>query len=159
MAAGAIVVPNKAFLNFFNATNLLAANAANFKLALISSTWAPDNSDTGNEVFADASTNEIAGGGGYTAGGFALTSVSLSLSSGAIKFTSGAAQWTATGSGIPAWRRGLIYYSGTLNGKTNPIVGHFLGDSTPADIPATTAPNTLTVTPNAAGLIAATKTP
>jgi len=34
-------------------------------------------------------------------------------------------------------------------------VGHFLGDSTPADVPATTAGNTLTVTPNAAGILTA----
>lgn len=155
MAAGPIVVPNKAKLNLFNATNLLGANAANFKLALVTSAWAPDSSDTGNEVWGDASANEIAAGGGYTAGGVALTGVSLAQTGGTVKFTSGAAQWTATGSGIAAWRRGVIYYAGTLNGKVNPIVGHFLGDATPADIPATAAPNTLTVTPNAAGLITA----
>jgi hypothetical protein len=154
MAAGPIVVPNKAKLNLLNATNLLGANAANFKLALVGSAWAPDNSDTGNEVWGDVSGNEIAAGG-YTAGGVALTGVSLTQSGGTVKFTSGAAQWTATGSGIPAWRRGVIYYAGTLNGKVNPIVGHFLGDNTPADIAATAAPNTLTVTPNAAGLITA----
>jgi hypothetical protein len=154
MAAGAIIIPNKAKLNFFNATGLLGANAANFKLALVSSAWTPDNSDTGNEVFADV-TNELATGGGYTAGGIALTGVALSQTGGTVKFTCAAAQWTASGSGIPAWRRGVIYYSGTLNGKVNPIVGHFLGDSTPADIPLTTAPNTLTVTPNASGLLTA----
>lgn len=155
MAAGAIIIPNKAKLNLLNATNLLGANAANFKLALVTSAWTPDNSDTGNEVWADVSANEIANGGGYTTGGIALTSVTLSQSGGTVKFTSGAAQWTATGSGIPAWRRGVVYYAGTLNGKVNPIVGHFLGDATPADIGATTAPNTLTVTPNAAGLLTA----
>jgi hypothetical protein len=156
MPAGAIIIPNKAKLNLFNATNLLGANAANFRLALVGSAWTPDNSDTGNEVWADVSANEIANGGGYTTGGIALTGVVLSQTGGTVKFTSSAAQWTATGSGIAAWRRGVVYYSGTLNGKVNPIVGHFLGDSTPADIPATTAPNTLTVTPNAAGLLTAT---
>lgn len=155
MPAGAIIIPNKAKLNLFSATNLLGANAANFKLALVGSAWTPDNSDTGNEVWGDASANEIAAGNGYTAGGIALTGVTLTQTGGTVKFTSSAAQWTATGSGIPAWRRGVIYYSGTLNGKVNPLVGHFLGDSTPADIPATTAPNTLTVTPNAAGLLTA----
>jgi len=29
---------------------------------------------------------------------------------------------------------------------TNPLVGYFVGDSTPADIPATTVGNTLTLT-------------
>jgi len=155
MAAGPIVVPNKARLNLFNATNLLGADASKFKLALVGSGWTPDNGDTGIEVWGDVSANEIANGGGYTTGGVALTGVSLTQSGGTVKFTSGAAQWTATGSGIAAWRRGVIYYAGTLNGKVNPIVGHFLGDATPADIPATAAPNTLTVTPNAAGLFSA----
>ena len=155
MAAGPIVMPNKARLNFFNATNLLGANAANFKLALVGLAWTPDNSDTGNEVWGDVSANEIAAGNGYSAGGIALTGVALSQTGGTVKFTSSAAQWTASGGNIPAWRRGVIYYAGTLNGKVNPLVGHFLGDSTPADIPATTAGNTLTVTPNASGLVTA----
>lgn len=148
-------MPNKARLNFFNATDLLGANTANFKLALVTSAWTPDNSDTGNELWGDVSANEIAAGNGYSAGGIALTGVALSQAGGAVKFTSSAAQWTATGGNIPAWRRGVIYYLGTLNGKVNPLVGHFLGDSTPADIPATTTGNTLTMTPNASGLIAA----
>jgi hypothetical protein len=155
MPSGAIIIPNKAKLNLFNATNLLGANAANFKLALVTSAWVPDNSDTGNEVFADFSANLLPTGGGYVTGGIALTNVTLSMSGGVIKFTCDPAQWIASGSGIPAWRRGVIYYAGTLNGKVSPIVGHFLGDSTPADIPVTTAPNTLTVTPNAAGLLTA----
>lgn len=155
MAAGAIVIPNKAKLNLFNATNLLAANAANWRLALVSSAWTPDNSDTGNEVWADASANEIAAANGYSAGGIALSSVALSIASGTIKFTSAAAVWTASGGNIAAWRRGVIYYLGTLNGKVNPLLGHFLGDATPTDVPATTSGNTLTVTPNAAGLLTA----
>jgi hypothetical protein len=38
----------------------------------------------------------------------------------------------------------------------NPLVGYFLGDSTPADVPATTSGNTLTITPNASGILSAT---
>jgi hypothetical protein len=49
----------------------------------------------------------------------------------------------------------LVYYLGTLNSKVNPIVGYFLGDSTPTDIPLTTSGNTLTVTPNASGIMSA----
>lgn len=155
MSAGAFVVPNKAKLNFFNATNLLGANPANFKMALVSSAWTPDNSDTGNEVWGDVSANEIAAGNGYTAGGATLTGVALSESGGSVKFTCAPPSWTATGAGFPAWRRGVVYYSGTLNGKVNPIVGHFLGDAAPADVPATTVSNSpLTITPNAAGLLA-----
>jgi hypothetical protein len=138
MAAGPIIVPNKAKLNLFNATGLLAATAANFRLALVTSAWTPDNGDTGNEVWADISANEITAGNGYIAGGIALTGVALTQAAGTVKFTSSAAVWTASGGSIPAWRRGVIYYLGTLNGKVNPVLGPFLGDSTPADVPATT---------------------
>lgn len=153
MASGALIIPNKAKLNIESATNLL--NPANtYKLALLSSAWTPDNSDTGNEVFADVSTNEIAAGNGYTAGGVALASVALSQTGGTVKFATGSASWTATGAGFPAWRRGVIYAVGTFNGKVNPIVGHFLGDSTPADVPATTTSNSpLTINCPAAGWI------
>lgn len=153
MAAGNIIIPNKAKLNLVNATGLLAANAANFRLALVTSAWTPDNSDTGNEVWGDVSANEIAAGNGYTAGGGALTGVALTETGGTVKFTSAAYVWTAAGGNIPAWRRGVIYYLGTLNGKVNPLLGHFLGDATPADVPATSSGNTLTFTPNAAGLL------
>ena len=80
----------------------------------------------------------------------------LNQTAGTVKFTSAAFVWTASGGSIAAWRRGVVYYLGTLNGKVNPLVGHFLGDSTPADIPATTDTNTLTVTPNASGILSAT---
>lgn len=153
MAAGAFTFPNLAKLNFFSATNLLAANVANFKLALLASTWTP--APTTDEVFANVSANEIAAANGYSAGGIALTSVALSQTAGVVKFTSAAAQWTATGGSIAAWRYGMVYYNGTLNGKVNPIVGYFLGDSTPADVPATTVGNTLTVTPSASGILSA----
>lgn len=153
MAAGAFIFPDKAKLNFNSATNLI--NPANtFKLALVSSAWTPAPST--DEVWADVSANEIANGNGYTTGGGTLTSVALTQAAGVVKFTSAAFVWTASGSGIPAWRRGVIYASGTLNGKVNPIVGYFLGDSTPADIPLTTSGNTLTVTPNASGILSAT---
>ena len=153
MASGAFIFPDKAKLNMFSATDLL--NPANtFKLALVSSAWTPVNST--DEVWADVSANEISNGNGYTTGGGTLTSVALTQTSGTVKFTSAAFVWTANGGSIPAWRRGVVYASGTLNSKVNPIVGHFLGDSTPADIPATSTGNTLTVTPNASGILSAT---
>lgn len=152
MAAGAFIFPDKAKLNFFSATDLL--NPANtFKIALITSSYTPAPSTM--EVFADV-TNELTTSGGYTAGGITLASVSLTQTGGVVKFTTGSAVWTASGAGIPAWRYGLVYASGTLNGKVNPIVGYFLGDSTPADIPLTTSGNTLTVTPSASGILTAT---
>ena len=152
MASGAFVFPDRARLNLFSATNLIGANPANFAMSLHAATWTPVNST--DEVFADA-TGELATGFGYTAGGLALTGVTLGQTAGVVKFTCAAAVWTATGGSLPAWRRGVVYYRGTLNGRVNPIVGHFLGDSTPADVPATTSGNTLTVTPSANGILGA----
>lgn len=152
MAAGAFIFPDKAKLNMFSATDLL--NPANtFKLTLHTSAWTPANST--DEVYADV-TNELATANGYTSGGITLTSVALTQTGGVVKFTCAAAVWTASGGSIPTWRRGVVRAVGTLNGKVDPIVGHFLGDSTPADIPATTTGNTLTVTPNASGIMSAT---
>lgn len=157
MAAGAYIFPNKAKLNMFNATKLLDP-ANTFKLALVGSGWTPDNSDTGNEVWADVSANEIANGAGYTTGGVTLTGVTTSQTGGVVKFTYTGPitpTWTSSGS-FPAWRRGVIYASGTLNGKVNPIVGHFLGDGTNIDVPVTTSGNTLIVAPHASGVLSAT---
>jgi hypothetical protein len=155
MAAGAWVVPDLAKLNFVSATDLLSATAANFRLALVTSAWTPVNSS--DELWAVASANEIANGNGYTTGGLTPATFALTNTSGVIKFTwSTASVWTATGTGIPAWRRAVLYYLGTLNGKVNPLVAHFLGDSTPADVPLTTSGNTLTITPNASGVLTIT---
>lgn len=139
---------------FEGATALLKTGSALYRLALVSSAWTP--APTTDEVWATMSANEIANGNGYTTGGGTLTSVVLNQTAGVVKFTSAAFVWTASGAGIPAWRYGMVYYLGTLNGKINPIVGYFLGDSTPADIPLTTSPNTLTVTMNASGILSAT---
>ena len=155
MAAGPFVFSQPAKLNMFEgATALLKTGSANYRLALVTSAWTP--APTTDEVWATLSANEIAGGTGYTTGGATLTSVTLTQTAGVVKFTSAAQVWTASGGSIAAWRYGVVYYLGTLNGKVNPIVGYFLGDSTPADVPATTTGNTLTVTPNAAGIMSAT---
>jgi hypothetical protein len=152
MAAGAFVFPDKAKLNFFSATDLL--NPANtFKITLHTSSWTPNNST--NEVFADV-TNELSTANGYTAGGITLSSVALTQTAGVVKFTSAAAVWTASGGSIPAWRYAVVRAVGTLNGKVDPIVAYCLGDSTPADVPATSTGNTLTITPNASGILSAT---
>lgn len=155
MAAGAFIFSDKAKLNMFeSATGLMKTASALYRLALVSSAWTPAPST--DEVWADVSANEIANGNGYATGGGTLASVVLNQTAGVVKFTSAAFVWTASGAGIPAWRRGVVYYLGTLNAKVNPIVGYFLGDSTPADIPLTTSGNTLTVTPNASGIMSAT---
>lgn len=155
MAAGVWVVPDLAKLNLVSATDILAATAANFRLALVSSAWTPN--DATDELWSVASANELANGNGYTTGGATPATISLTQTSGVVKFTwSTAVVWTATGAGIPAWRRAVLYYLGTLNGKVNPLVAHFLGDSTPADIPLTTSGNTITITPNASGVLTIT---
>lgn len=157
MAAGAFVFSQKTKLNFLEgATGLLKNGSALYRIALVKSTWTP--APTTDEVWADASVNEIATAGqtAYAAGGAALTAVTLAQTTGVVKFTSAAQVWTADGTGIPAWRYMVIYYLGTLNGKVNPLVAYALGDSTPADVPLTTTGNTLTITPNASGILSAT---
>jgi hypothetical protein len=148
MASGAWVVPNKSILNLVNATNLL--NQSTYKITLHTSAWTPNNAT--NEVFADA-TNELSTGNGYTAGGITLASVTLTESSGTTKFDSADPVWTASGGSIPAWRHAVIRAVGTINGKVDPIIAYFLGDTTPADIPATTDTNTLTIQMHANGII------
>lgn len=151
MASGPVIIPDKARLNILSATNLL--NSANsFKLALVASSYTPVPSTM--EVFSDV-TGELATGGGYTAGGITLPNDVLTQSGATVKFSTDPATWTAVSPGIPAWRYGVIYAAGTLNGKINPIVGYFLGDATGIDYPLTSAGNPLTFTPNAAGIIAA----
>jgi hypothetical protein len=154
MAAGAFIFPQKAKLNFLEgATGLLKNGSANYRLALFTNSLVPD--DATDEVLADLG-NEIANGNGYTSGGIALANVVLNQAAGVVTFDCDPAVWSAGPGSIPAWRYGYVYYLGTLNSKVNPLVGHFVGDATPADIPATTAGNDLTVTPNAAGILSAT---
>lgn len=141
MAVGNVTLfsKNKADLRINDLTG------ATVKLALVSSTWTPDATVTGNSLWADMSANEISGVNGYTTGGFTLTGLTATAITGGYKFSSGNATWTASGGSIAAWRYGVLYVSGTLWGKVNPVVGYFLGDTTPADIPATTTGNSLAV--------------
>lgn len=125
--------------------NLTDIVGATVKLALVTSAYTPDASVTGHATWANISTYEIAAGNGYTAGGDALENVAKSAIIGGFKLISGNAAWTASGGSIPAWRYAVLYVSGTLWGLTNPLIGYFLGDSTPADVPATTLNNTLTI--------------
>lgn len=116
---------------------------ATVKLALVSSSWTPDATVTGNSVWADVSANEVSGNG-WTAGGLTLSSLAATAITGGYKFSSGNAAATASGGSIGAHRYAVMYVSGTLWGMTNPLIGYALGDTTPADIPATTVGNTLT---------------
>lgn len=142
MAAGSLVV-FRANLDDIRLQDL--ASTANLNLALVSSAYTPDATNTGHSLWSSVSANEIANGNGYTTGGAALSSVVVTAVTNGFKLASGNVTWTASGGNIPAWRYGVIYYLGTLWGMTNPVIGYFLGDSTPADVPATTTGNTLTV--------------
>ena len=148
MAAPSAVILFAKNLDRMSIVDLVGASA---KLALITNAWTPDASVTGNSLFADMSANEIAAGNGYTAGGVALTSPLATAITNGFKYSTANGVWTAAGGAIPAWRYGVIYVNGTLWGRVNPVIGYFLGDSAPADVPATTSGNTLTLTPNAAG--------
>lgn len=147
MAAGTFTVygENKKFLNL---DDLLTATV---KLALVTSSYTPNSSETGHGVWADVSANEIASGGGYTTGGETIASDVATAITGGFMYDSADVVWTASGGGIAAHRYYVMYVSGSLWGLTNPLIGYFLGDSTPADIPATTAGNTLTAAPPAGG--------
>lgn len=126
------------------------------KLALVSSAYTPDATQTGNSLWAEVSANEIANGNGYVTGGMTLTALAATGITGGYKFSSANAVWTAAGGSIPAWRYAVMYVLGTLWGMTNPLVGYFVGDAAPADIPATTSGNTLTANCPAGGWFDAT---
>lgn len=123
------------------------------KMALVSSAWTPNATATGNSLWADVSANEIANGQGYTTGGNTLTGLAATVTAGNDGFylAGTVPAWTATGTGIPAHRYYVMYVSGTVWGKVNPLIGYFVGDVTPADIPLTSSGNTLTITTPAPG--------
>ncbi len=125
--------------------------AGTMKVALITSSWTPDATVTGNSLFADMSANDLATANGYTAGGVTPGTLAATAITSGYKFTSANPSWTASGGSIPAWRYAVFYMSGTVWGKVNPVIGYFVGDSAPADIPATSSGNTLTLTVPAGG--------
>ena len=131
---------------------------ATLKMALCTSSYTPDASVTGNYLYSNI-TNELSTANGYTAGGSTLTTVASTAITKGYKLTSDNVSWTASGGSIPAWRYGVLYVSGTFNGKVNPLIGYFLGDSTPADVPATTTGTPLTVTCPSGGWFDDTSSP
>ena len=129
---------------------------ATVNMALVLSTYTPDTTSAGHSLWSSVSGNEVANGNGYTTGGVALSSKVATAVTGGFKFSSANPSWTASGSGIPAHRYYVMYVVGTLWGMTNPLVGYFVGDSAPADIPLTTAGNSITVTAPSGGWFDAT---
>lgn len=129
----------------------LDLSTATIKMALITSVQTMNTTEVGNSIFADVSANDLATAFGYTAGGVALATPTITAVTNGFKFSTGNATWTAAGGSIPAHRYYVMYVVGTLWGRVNPLIGFFVGDTTPADIPATTTGNTLTATAPAAG--------
>lgn len=127
------------------------AGSGNLRLALVSSAYTPDATNTGNSLWSNASASEITAANGYTAGGVALSSVVATAVTNGFKLSSANPSWAASGGNIAAWRYCVMYYLGTLWGMTNPLIGYFVGDATPADVPATSSGNTLTITVPAGG--------
>lgn len=142
MAVGTCLMYTANF-NILDPNDILSATV---KMALVASTYTPNYTQTGDDVWADLSANEIAGGNGYTTGGFTITTDVLTALASGYKYSSDNVSWTASGGSIPAWRYAVCYISGALWAKTDPLLFSFLGDDTPADIPATTDGNTLQLT-------------
>lgn len=141
MAAGAVTLYDFAAKYLMNST--VDLDAGSVTLALVTSSYTPDQVNDIN--WANASANEISAANGYSAGGIALSSITFTAITKGFKFSSANPVWTATGGSIAAWRYGVLYVNGTVNTVVKPLIGYFLGDSTPADIPATTSGNTLTI--------------
>lgn len=143
MAAGTFTLYSRNKDNL-NIDDLLAATV---KVALVDSSYTPDTDPTtGHDTWSDVSADEIANGNGYTTGGATVGSDVATAISGGFKYASANVAWTASGGAIPAWRTAVMYVSGTLWGMTDPVIGYFLGDNAPADIPATSDGSTLTLT-------------
>lgn len=139
-----------------NVLKLSDLTGATIKMLLTSSAYTPNTTESGHSVLADI-TNELANGNGYTTGGATLSSPAITAITGGYKFSTGNASWTASGAGIPAWRYGVIYVSGTLFGLTSPLLGIFTGDSAPADVPLTASGNTLQINCPANGWFTGTR--
>lgn len=148
MPAGTFLIYTRN-IDLINIGDLLSASV---KFALLTSSYTPDFDETsGHHLYSDISASEIANGNGYTTGGAALANKAKNAITNGFNFDSDDVVWTASGGNIPAWRTAAMYVSGTLWGKTNPLIGAFVGDASPADIPATTTGNNLTLVAPAAG--------
>lgn len=151
MAAGALQIYTRN-LNILDLTDFVGQT---IKMALVDSSYTPNTASNGHYLWADVSANEIAGVFGYTTGGATLTDSVTAIANG-YNYDSDNIVWTASGGSIPAWRYAVIYVSGTVSGLLNPLIGYFLGDTAPADIPATTAGNNLTIQVNVSGWFTST---
>lgn len=98
------------------------------KVALVTSGY---TFSAAHDEWADASGSEVATGNGYTTGGETLGSKTLNQSSGTTTFDAADVTWTAL---TKTFRRAVAYASGSIWGKTDPLLFSVLFDDTPADI-------------------------
>jgi hypothetical protein len=117
-----------------------------FTVALLTSTYTFSAS---HNVYGDL-TNELTTSGGYTAGGAAIGSETYAQSTTVSNFGGATVTWTASGSGIPAFRYAAIYVNATVASIVKPLLAVI--DNNGSDVPATTAPNTLSVVWNGTGI-------
>lgn len=140
MAAGSFTLYDSAAKIGLGGMDLTSATVV---VTLHSSTYTPNQ--VTHTARADL-TNQLATANGYTQDSKTIASPVLTAITNGYKFSSANPSWTASGGSIPAWRYAVFSITGTVEGITNPLIGYFLGDSTPADVPATTDTNTLTLT-------------
>ena len=151
--ASSITLYNHTALRIADATNILLPTGT-FKITLHTS--ASNAATLTNTVYANLD-NQITGAGGYTVGGETLLNPALTtVTTNDAKFTADIKVLTAVGGDIEAWRWAVIRRSDTVNSLTGPLIGFILGNTAPADIPATTVGNTLTFTWDTTGIILGT---
>lgn len=115
--------------------------ADTLKAILLADTWTPDTA--GDDVYADISANEIAGGTGYTVGGLTLTTVTwASLALDADDMT-----WTASGGTIGPFKY-VVIIDTTVTGS--PLICY--GAVASAAVSYTNT-RTFTIQPSASGII------
>lgn len=153
MSAGAFIPYDFLAKYLFNGTVDLDTSTIN--VALAKSSYVPDG--VNHDTWSDVSGDEIASGHGYTTGGVALASITFAAVTGGYKFSTANATWTASGGTIPVWRYAVFYIAGTVNSVVNPLIGYFVGDATPADIPATADAGSLMLACPAAGWLDLTR--
>lgn len=117
------------------------------QVALLTSTY---TFSAAHNIYGDL-TNELTTTGGYTAGGQAIASLALAQATAVANLTGNSVVWTASGGGIAAFRYAVAYINATVGGIVKPLL--FAIDNNGSDVPATTAPNTLSVVWNATGVL------
>lgn len=141
-------IGDKTYESSAGGTTATALAAQPLTMALLTSTYTFSAAHT---TYANL-TNELTTTGGYTIGGQAISGLTFTQAAPASNMTGSNVVWTASGGGIAAFRYAACYWNSAsaFNGITKPLL--FIIDNNGADVPATTAPNTLTITWNATGI-------